>query len=91
MNHRSDSIYAKVEQILHKVEAACDDEKLLIVTYWLAHDNIASCLDDLSIPDNLKSEIINRIAKAMIERATIPETITRAKRKIIELYRNGGS
>lgn len=61
--------YQRVAWIVDHVPAARTNYKLLMLIYWQLFDNI-------DIPD----EMMNKI----IEEGTEPETISRAKRKVIE-------
>lgn len=65
--------YQKVAWILDRVPAAKHNYKLLILLYW-------QVFDDIKIPE----EVIKEIA----ENGTEPETISRAKRKVMEVNLN---
>lgn len=63
----------KVAWILERVPAARSSYMMLLITYWVVHDNI-------SIPDEV-------VEKLLID-ATKPETITRVRRKVIKMKRH---
>lgn len=61
--------YQRVAALIDRVPAARDNYKLLILLYW-------QIFDEIEIPQKVLEEIA--------EKGTEPETINRAKRKVIE-------
>ena len=61
--------YQRVAWIVDHVPAARTNYKLLMLIYW-------QIFDEINIPDKIMNQII--------EEGTEPETISRAKRKVIE-------
>lgn len=60
----------KVAWILEKVPAARSNYLMLLLVYWIVYDNV-----------ELPVEIVEQV----LGKATKPETITRARRKIFEM------
>lgn len=83
------TILSNVEAILSKVEQTISSHNLLAVTYWLVHDDIASCLDDMDLAQDIKDEVVARIASAIVKDGTNLETISRARRHVLRRYRMG--
>lgn len=69
MENRLRTSYQRVAWILEHIPAAQSNYKLLMLLYWQIFDGI-----------DIPKEVVNQI----IEKATEPETINRAKRKVIE-------
>lgn len=76
MTHRFHSKKEAIEHIISKVPAAAYNNNLLVLMYWKIFDGV---------------DIPGDIAKQIVDRCTSPETITRARRKIVELGRKRAS
>lgn len=73
MLHQFHSKKDAVEHIISKVPAAAYNNNLLVVLYWRIFDGV---------------DIPGDVAKRIVSEGTSPETITRARRKIVETGRN---
>lgn len=71
-DYKLDGTFSKTAFIMDKIPPARHDYLYLLISYWQVFDGI---------------EIPEELVKQIIERGTQPETVSRARRKVLEQAR----
>lgn len=69
---------------MKEVSSAALNDKLLVVTYWMHCDGIINCLNDVEwLSEDTKRRLVAKVARAIVDQGTAPESITRIKRFVM--------